>query len=614
MLQEGTLGGLARLVVAGRRWFFDDSSTERKSISYYYASGLHEMEFMAPAAPAPAAMHRPFWIGDWFVDPATCRIRSADTEVKLEPKAMTVLVCLAEHAGEVLSREQIEAMAWQGVVVGYDSLASSIIKLRRGFGDDPRNPRIIETVPKRGYRLIAPVRAGAPESEPAAAPDARPDAPVPPPRRRRRPALLSLIAVPAVLIALGVLIATSGLLERAPVAAEPAVAVLPFKNLSDDPDQEYFSDGITADLITDLSKISSLAVIARNSVFQYKDRDVDVRELGDELGVAYVVEGSVRKAGDTVRITASLIDAGTGHNLWAERFDGKLQDIFALQDEVTHKVVSSLAVTLTERERATLARDYTRSIEAYDEFLQGWQAFWVLSKESNAHAREHFLNAIALDGHFARAYANLALTYAYDYINAWHDDPDYSIGQARLYARKGLELDPDLPQAHWAMSLVHAFGRDYQAALEEVQLNLRDAPHSADAHGLMADILNFAGRPKQALEVMHKAMRLNPHYQHIYLIIRGEIHFNLHDYPQAIRDLEAALARNPEAQEARLWLAAAYAHANQPDEASWQLEHIRHAGIELTLDYLERVVPMNDPIQRRHLLDGLHKAGMTDSP
>lgn len=550
-------------------------------------------------------LQRPFWVADWHVDPASCRIKNAVRELKLEPKVMTVLVCLARNAGTVMTREQLESMAWQGVVVGYDSLANSIIKLRRAFGDDTKNPRIIETIPKRGYRLIAEVSWEQPLTTPAPSPGT----PASVARGARHIALPALALVVVAIVAIAVYALRSGIFETAE-PAERSIAVLPFENLSDDPDQEYFSDGITADLITDLSKISSLAVIARHSVFRYKDRDVDVRDLRDELGVTYVVEGSVRKVGDTLRISASLIDTRTGHNLWAERFDGNLKNIFTLQDEVTEKVVSSLAIRLTEHERATLAHDYTNSVEAYDEFLQGWQLFWVLSSDTNPQAREHFQKAVRLDDRFARAYANLALTYAYDRINAWQDDPDHSIEQARYFARKGLELDSSLPQVHWVMGLVHMFSKQHQAALKEAQIALRHDPNFADGYGLMAAILNYAGQPRQALEVMHRAMRLNPHFPHIYLIIRGEIRFNLHDYDNAVRDFETALGRNPEAQEARLWLAAAYAHAQQPDEASWQLEYIRHAGIELTLDYVEKVVPLNDPVQRRHLLDGLRKAGL----
>lgn len=398
--------------------------------------------------------------------------------------------------------------------------------------------------------------------------------------------------------------------KPAPETGVRSIAVLPFRNLGGDPSQDYFSDGLTADLITDLAKISSLGVVARNSVFTYKGMDVDVRRLRDELGVTYVLEGSVRREGNRVRISARLIDTQSGHNLWAERFDGELGGIFALQDEVTEKILSSLTLHLTDSERVILDREYTRSVEAYDEFLRGWQLFWNLSKDSNRQARAHFQKAIALDPAFARAYANLALTYGYDYTNGWTQDTEYAIAQARRYAQKGVELDPRLPQVHWVMSLIHVYSREYQAAIEAAQLTLQQDPNYADGYGVLANALNYAGKPGQALEVMEKAMRLDPHYPHIYLTIRGEIHFNLRDYAAAIEDLEAALTRNPETQEARLWLAAAYAHAGRIDDADWQLEHIRYTGTRLTLDYIEKFVPFNDPLQRKHLLDGLYKAGL----
>lgn len=553
-------------------------------------------------------LQQPFWVADWHVDPGACRLKRAGKEVKLEPKAMTVLVCLARNAGEVMTRDQLEAVAWQGMVVGYDSLAGSIIKLRRAFGDDSKNPQFIETVPKRGYRLIAEVKPDQDDrKETVTGSQAtlnQPEKVRPRPKRYYLPVFIIFLIT--ILVAIGTLYFS----EQALDSEERSIAVLPFQNLSNDPDQDYFSDGITADLITDLSKISSLAVIARNSVFTYKNIDVDVRQLREELGVKYVVEGSVRKAEGMVRISVSLIDTKNGRNIWAERFDGELKNIFALQDDVTKKVVSSLAIKLTENEQEILAREYTNSIEAYDEFLQGWQLFWILSKETNRSAREHFLNAIKLDSQFARAYANLALTYAYDNTNGWHDDPEYSMEKARFYARKGVELDPALPQVYWVLGLTHIFSKEYQAALEAAQKNLELDPNNADGYGLLATILNYAGQPKQALDMMQKAIRLNPRHPHIYLIIRGEINFNLHDYKNAIHDFELALSRNPEAQEARLWLAAAYAHTGQIDDASWQLEHIRHDGISFTLNYVENVVPFNDPVQRMHLLDGLRIAGL----
>ena len=558
-------------------------------------------------------IQKPFGINGWQVDPALCRIKYGSKEIKLEPKVMTVLLCLAQHAGQVMSREQLESMAWKDMVVGYDSLASSINKLRKAFGDDSKNPQFIETVPKRGYRLIA--QLGVIQAIEIDTSLERPINIEVSESFAKSNKLTHLLYI-AVFLFATVLFVTWILSDSEPEpvvqSIKPSIAILPFQNLSSDPNQDYFSDGMTADIITDLSKISGIAVIAKNSVFAYKDTDVDIRQLKNTLGVSYVVEGSVRKDGNKVRISARLIDAQNSHNLWADRFDGTLTNIFALQDEVTQKIVSSLAIQLTDNERSQLAQEYTKSIEAYDEFLHGWQLIWFLSKEANLRAREHFNRAIELDSQFARAYANLALTYAYEYLNGWHNDPKNSIQQARYYADKGVELDPTIPQVHWVMSLVHIFSKEYQLALQSAEKTLLLNPNYADGYGIMSTILNYAGQPKKALDVMKKAMRLNPHHPSIYQIIRAEIHFNLHEYDNTIEYLNLALQRNPEAQEARLWLAAAYAHKGQIEEANWQLEHIRQAEIELTLDYVENVIPLNDPGQRKHLLDGLFKAGLAN--
>lgn len=553
-------------------------------------------------------MQQSFWVADWLVDPATCRIKSGDIEVKLEPKVMMVLVYLAENAGQVLSREELEATIWKDMVVGYDSLASTIIKLRKAFGDDSKNPQIVETVPKRGYRLIASVSGHSPETSKDQ--DQHIINNLPPPGK---PDWLRQFILPiAAVVAIAVVIAfwPAGTNKQEPNADKPIIAVLPFKNLSNDPNQEYFSDGMTGDIITDLSKISSLSVIARNSVFTYKDMNVDIRQLGEELGASYVLEGSVQKSGNSVRISASLIDTKTSHSLWADRFDGKFENVFSLQDDVTNNIVTSLAIKLTENERNNLIHDYTENVEAYDEFLKGWQLFWIFSKDTNHRAREHFLKAIELDNQFARAYANLALTHTYDYMNAWREDTRGAMQQAIEIAKKGVELDPTIPQVHWVMGLIYMFNKDYQLALESAQKTLEQDPNYADGHGLMATILNYAGQPKQALEFMKTSMQLNPFHPSIYKIIRGEIHFNLHEYENAITYFESALERNPEAQEARLWLAASYAHSNRLDDAAWQLEYLTLNDSTLTLDYIEDVVPFNDPAQRRHFLDGLYKAGL----
>lgn len=574
-------------------------------------------------------LETPFFVGDWHVDPQLGRIKNSQNSVKLEPKVMTVLVCLANDAGDVISREQLESIAWAGRIVGYDSLATTIIKLRKAFEDDSRNPQVIETVPKRGYRLIAPVSLAKAVNTEAAAnlvvtvdgADAGPKTyPTAKdyfvqfiPWQNKAMPLTAAVLVALLIFGLADIANDTGIdTDRivAPTNGKLSVAVLPFKNISNDPQQDYFSDGMTADLITDLSKLSALSVIAHNSVFAYRNENVDVRQVGKELGAQYVIEGSVRKVGNTVRISARLIDTSNGYNLWAERFDGTLDNVFALQDEVTARIVKSLKVTLTETERTQLIHKYTNSIEAYDYFLQGWQHFWNMSRTGNRIARESYLKAIELDNRFARAYANLALTYAYEYLNGWSDDPKQTIKKANEYANKAVELDNKLSQVYWALGITQVYSRNYKGALKTSKKALALDPNYADGYGLLATALNYAGQPQQALEAMEQAMRLNPRYPSIYRLMRGEMYFNAHDYKNAIKDFTSALESNPEAQEARLWLAAAYVYSGKIDDAKWQIDQILVLDSNLTLARFEQVIPLNDPIQRKHLIDGLSKAGL----
>lgn len=573
------------------------------------------------------SLDRPFWVADWKVEPRLGQLSRGEDTVKVEPKVMTVLVSLAQAAGDVISREQLEAAAWEGMVVGYDSLASTIIKLRKAFKDDSRNPRIIGTVPKRGYRLIAPVSIVAPDSatsstptvdgtetEPVSSPTTNAPAPsrglawwaTPFPVSRNARGLVAMSLALMVVVAIGYF----GFLNPADEDRTLTVAVLPFKNMSDDPQQEYFSDGLTADLITDLSKLSALSVIARNTVFSYRHEDVDVKQVARELGADYVIEGSVRKVGNTVRISARLIDAGSGTNLWADRFDGTLDNVFELQDRVTSRIVESLKLTLTENERSQIIHKYTNNIEAYDHFLRGWQYFWNMSREGNQIARESYLKAIEIDSNFARAYANLALTYAYEYLNGWSEDPELTIKKANKYANKAVKMDSKIPQVYWALGVVQNYSQNYKDALETSRMALSLDPNYADGYGLLATVLNYAGQPKPALETMNKAMRLNPRHPAIYQFMRGEIYFNLHDYKNAIGDFTSALRRNPEAQEPRLWLAAAYVYGGRLEDAKWEIDQLLFADPDLTLASFEQVIPLNDPTQRKHLIDGLFRAGL----
>lgn len=559
----------------------------------------------------------PFYLEHWYVEPGSGRIQFQDTEVKLEPKVMAVLLCLVEKHGKVISRDELEATVWAGTVVGYDSLASTIIKLRKAFGDDSRNPRFIETVPKKGYRLIAKVSpaetppADVKSMEPAPELNTNPPITGKVPNKKILALVSGLVVLLLAVVVLGVFQnpeKPTGQTDTITKADNPSVAVLPFLNMSNDPEQDYFSDGMTMDLITDLSKVSSLSVIARNTVFTYKNTDIDVRKVGKELGVRYIIEGSVRRVSDQVRISARLIDAVSGYNLWADRFDGSLSNVFDLQDKVTAEIVSSLKVTLTPNERVQLARKYTNSIEAYDQFLHGWQFFWEFSKEGITQARVHYLKAIELDEKFARAYANVALTHTYELFNSWSQDRQHSLAQAEEYIDKAIQLDAALPNVYWVQGFTAVVQRDYPKALTAVEKLLSIIPNDADAYGLLGVALNYAGKSGEALPQMLKAMELNPRHPFVYKIMLGEIYFNLHDYENAILNFTQALQRNPVAEEPRIWLAAAYAHINRLDEAAWQLENVRNSNPDFTIDKFEHNIPLKDPQQIKHLIDGLYKA------
>ena len=301
----------------------------------------------------------------------------------------------------------------------------------------------------------------------------------------------------------------------APQAAAPAapkklsIAVLPFANMSGDAEQDYFADGISEDIITALSKLSQLFVIARNSSFTFKGRNVNVQEVGKSLGVRYVLEGSVRKSGNRVRITAQLIDATTGGHLWAERFDRDLTDIFAVQDDVTQQIVGALALNLTEGDQQQLAPEHTRNTEAYDCLLRGRELWHRLTKETNIAARDLLQRAVELDPKFASAYAFLALTHGLDYLNRWSAAPAVSVEQAEVAARQAVALDDSDPWAHWALGLINLYSRRHDGAIGEFQRSIALNPNFAEGHDqprrgvpLLGQVRRGPGvfRPRDGLE------------------------------------------------------------------------------------------------------------------
>jgi adenylate cyclase len=323
--------------------------------------------------------------------------------------------------------------------------------------------------------------------------------------------------------------------EGLKVPEKPSIAVLPFENISGDPEQEYFSDGITEEIITALSKIPKMFVIARNSTFTYKSKPVKVQQVGEELGVRYVLEGGVRKAGNRVRITAQLVDAATGHHLWAERYERDLKDIFALQDEITYKILTALQVTLTEGEQARVWATRTNNLDAFLTYLQARRHFGLFTKEGYVSARQIAQDAINLDEKYSDPYVLLAWSHWFDARFGYSESPPESFKQAYLTAQKAQALDDSNPGVHSLLGGLHLYQRQYEKAIAEGQRAVALGPNDAEVHAIMAHILRFAGRFEEAIVLIQRALRIQPSYSSWYLGELAMCYYYVGRHEEAIR-------------------------------------------------------------------------------
>jgi adenylate cyclase len=397
---------------------------------------------------------------------------------------------------------------------------------------------------------------------------------------------------------------------------KPSIAVLPFNNLSDDPAQDYIADGISESIISALSKISEMFVIASSSTFTYKGKPVKVQQVSEELGVRYVLEGSVQKAGNRVRVTAQLIDATTGHHLWSEKYDRELQDLFALQDEITHKIIIELQVKLTEGEQARVSHKSTTNLEAWSYAVRGLKLFERVSKENNAKAMELFKRAVELDPNYVWAWVRLAWTYRV--ASRWSQSPSENFRKIIEISKKVSVLDDSDSDVHALLGLVYRMQGKYEKAIIEGERSLELGPTNAQAHVLHAVSMNTVGRFDEEIELVKRAMRLHPYYPAYYLQWLGAGYRMTGRYEEAITVYKQLLVRSLKGEflsiAAHLCLADVYAEYSREEEASYHAAEVLKVNPKFSLESVKKVATFQykNPAHLERRLNALRKAGIPE--
>lgn len=533
-------------------------------------------------------------VGEWLVDPATNEIARGEERVHLEPKAVDLLLALAGRADQVVSREELLAQVWSGVIVGDDVLTQGVIKLRKALGDTSGEPRYIQTIPKRGYRLVAAVSR--PEEKPAA------------PGSRRRYCWIAGACVLAAAVLAGLWrylveenppLATMSADAAARIDASPKITVYSFKEIAGDARQSLLARGFTSRLITDLGRFPDVRVIT------LPPQSVQGAAQGESGRGSYIVAGDVQSSAGKIRLYVRLVDAASGESLWSEQYDRPYSDLLSLQDELTQRVLEKLRIKVSDAELRRRARPYTRNLQAYEYFLRAQAALIVRSKSGNETARGFYLKAVELDPSFARAHAGLALTYAADRRNNWTPDGKAALAKATELARAALQLDPNAPEVLFAQAFIDMERGALSDAIGELRTALRLNPSYADAYALMAGIQTYDGRPAETIPLIRAAMRLAPDSGYLYSLILGRAYFFLGDTDSALLNLRQAVERNYESVESHLYLAAALARAGQRDAAAWETEEIHSLEPAFGLRRWLQNYPMADAGQRKRLVDAL---------
>jgi adenylate cyclase len=494
----------------------------------------------------------------------------------VEPKVFDLLVYLIANRERVVSKDDLISAIWDGRIVSESALTTCLNAARSAIGDNGNAQRLIKTLPRKGFRFVGTAR------------DPQQDAEMPP--------------------------------EQKPVLSlpdQPSIAVLPFINISGNSEQEYFADGMVDDIITELSRFSELFVIARNSSFTYKGKAVDVRRVGRELGVRYVLEGSIRRASGRVRMSAQLIDAISGSHRWAERYDREMKDIFATQDEVVRTIVAVLAAQVNKAEAERILLKPPASWQAYDYYMRAadtFNSFWSsLQVRDLRNMRTLLEHALQRDPNYGRAYALLSGIHMTAWTNPLDDDYLKPLALDRAYelARKAVQLDPNLPQGRAQLGSVLVQKREHAASIAEFERATALNPNFTDWYAAAA--LVYAGEPSRAIEVGKTHMRLDPFCPALAPGFLGLAYYMLKEYSEALALLRECVSRAPNFRAGHVWLAATYARLAQVESAQKEAAEVLRIHPGYTIDKSQRPVAAFKSAQdAEHLFDGLRMAGLPE--
>jgi TolB-like protein len=509
-----------------------------------------------------------FLFSDHRLDTDRRELRRGPDAIALEPQVFDLLVYLVENRDHVVSKEDLIAAVWGGRIVSDSTLTSRINAARKAVGDSGEEQKLIRTIARKGVRFVGEVHL---------APDQGAES--------VRPAL--------------------------PLPDRPAIAVLPFTNMTGDPAQEYFSDGISEDIITALSKLRWFFVIARNSSFTYKGKAVHLKQIADELGVGYVVEGSVRKMGERVRITAQLNDVATGSHVWAERYDRDLADVFAVQDEITEAIVAAVEPQLYAAENFRARRKPPDSMDAWDLLMRALSHYWRVTRQDNVVAQALLEKATAIDPHYGQAFGLLATSHTFSAHMGWEDMRAVA-PKAERAAAAAILADSEDPWAHLALGCVYLFARRFEDSLAEFECALALNPNFSMAQAYYGLTLAYCGRWREAVPSVQRALRLSPRdpLAAVYCGIASYAQYVGRNYEEAMRLAREGIRQRGDFVGAHRVLTAAAGIASRDDVAQAALHELRRVQPNISLDWISKEMPIKHDAEREHYLKGFRRAGL----